>query len=67
MTYIELFSYFRSTATWRVRIALNLKQVPHELNLIWVRDDAYETPEYLALNSHGLVPAMRIGETVIGQ
>lgn len=64
---ITLYSFFRSTATWRVRIALNLKQVPHDLSLVWVRGDAHETPEYRAVNPHGLVPAMRIGDTTIGQ
>ncbi|MCP4390428.1 MAG: maleylacetoacetate isomerase, partial [Gammaproteobacteria bacterium] len=28
---IKLYSYFRSSAAYRVRIALNLKQIEHEL------------------------------------
>ncbi len=67
MAEFELFSFFRSTASWRVRIALNLKEVQHELNFVWIRSGKHEQPEYLAINPHGLVPALRIGNTVVGQ
>ena len=52
-----LHGYFRSTASWRVRIALGLKglaadQVSHHL-----RRGEQRAPEYLALNPQGLTPA----------
>lgn len=67
MGQLDIYSFFRSTATWRVRIALNLKAVDHSLKLVWVRGDAHQTPEYLDKNPHGLVPAMQVGQTVFGQ
>ncbi len=55
---MELHGYFRSTAAWRVRIALGLKgmtaaQVSHHLRKGEQRADAY-----LRLNPQGLVPAL---------
>jgi maleylpyruvate isomerase len=52
-----LHGYFRSTASWRVRIALGLKglafdQVSHHL-----RKGEQRAPDYLALNPQGLTPA----------
>lgn len=53
-----LHGYFRSTAAWRVRIALNLKgvsatQVSHHL-----RRGEHRAESYLAINPQGLVPAL---------
>jgi maleylpyruvate isomerase len=53
-----LHGYFRSTAAWRVRIALNLKglsatQVSHHL-----RRGEHREAAYLAINPQGLVPAL---------
>jgi maleylpyruvate isomerase len=55
---MELHGYFRSSASYRVRIALNLKgltadHIPHHLRKGEQRD-----PEYLALNPQGLVPTL---------
>ena len=62
-----LHGYFRSTAAWRVRIALNLKglsveTVPH--NLVTGTQNA---PDYLKINPQGLVPALILDETDGGQ
>jgi len=67
MADVKLYSFFRSTATWRVRIALNLKKVPHDMAMVWVREDAHEHPDYRAINPHGFVPAMQVGEQSFGQ
>jgi maleylpyruvate isomerase len=53
-----LHGYFRSTAAWRVRIALNLKglgatQVSHHL-----RRGEQRAPAFLALNPQGLLPVL---------
>ncbi|MEN5115286.1 maleylacetoacetate isomerase [Brevundimonas diminuta] len=53
-----LHGYFRSTASWRVRIALGLKgleavQVAHHL-----RKGEQRAPAYLALNPQGLLPSL---------
>lgn len=60
-----LHGYFRSTAAWRVRIALNLKgvaatQVSHHL-----RRNEHRAPSYLALNPQGLVPALETDDGAV--
>jgi len=55
---MKLHGYFRSSAAYRVRIALNLKglgaeHLPHHL-----RKGEQRAPAYLALNPQGLVPAL---------
>ncbi len=57
---MQLYSYFRSSAAYRVRIALNLKgldygQVP--VNLVRAEQKA---EDYTALNPQGLVPALAL-------
>ncbi len=64
---IRLHGYWRSTASYRVRIALGLKgisftQVSHDL-----RKGEQSAREYLALNPQGLVPALETEDGVLGQ
>ena len=54
-----LHGYFRSTASWRVRIALNLKGLVAEQVFHHLRKGEQRAREYLALNPPGLVPAVR--------
>lgn len=59
---MKLHGYFRSSAAWRVRIALNLKglsvaHVSHHL-----RHGGQHAPGYLALNPQGLVPALELDD-----
>jgi maleylacetoacetate isomerase len=57
---MELFTYFRSSAAYRVRIALNLKGIkadPHCVHL--VKDGGQQhKPEFKAVNPQGFVPAL---------
>jgi maleylpyruvate isomerase len=57
---MELFTYFRSSAAFRVRIALNLKGLeaePHCVHL--VKDGGQQhKPEYRKVNPQGFVPAL---------
>ncbi len=57
MTY-KLFSYFRSSASYRVRIALNLKQIDYELIPIHLRHGEHQSSDYRSRNPQGLVPAL---------
>src|SRR4029453_14116126 len=55
---MKLFDYFRSSAAYRVRIALNLKGVAPERAFVHLRRGAHREDEYLALNPQGLVPSL---------
>jgi maleylacetoacetate isomerase len=55
-----LYDYFRSSAAYRVRIALNLKDVDYESRQVDLRGDAQKSDEYRALNPQGLVPMLEI-------
>lgn len=64
---MRLHTYFRSSAAFRVRIALNLKglkaeHVPHDL-----RQGQQGTPGYLEVNPQGLIPALETEDGVLTQ
>jgi maleylacetoacetate isomerase len=60
MTRPILHDYFRSSAAYRVRIALNLKGVDYESRQVDLRGDAQNDSEYRTLNPQGLVPTLEI-------
>ncbi|MDH5433568.1 MAG: maleylacetoacetate isomerase, partial [Gammaproteobacteria bacterium] len=66
---IKLYSYWRSTAAYRVRIALNLKQVSYSLVPVNLIKDGgeHKKPEYLQKNPQGLVPLLDDDGKLIGQ
>ena len=57
---MKLYTYFRSSAAFRVRIALNVKGIAYEPACINMRPPAadHRAPEFLAVNPLGLVPAL---------
>jgi len=57
---VKLFGFFRSSAAFRVRIALNLKGLAYEDAFIHLRRGDQRGMEYLAVNPQGLVPALDI-------
>ena len=62
-----LHGYFRSSAAYRTRIALNLKGVDYEQHDIDLRTGAQRSEAFLKLNPQGLVPALEVDGTVITQ
>jgi len=64
---MRLHGYFRSTAAWRVRIALNLKGLATEHVFHHLRHGEQRAPEYLRLNPQGLVPALETDGAVLTQ
>lgn len=66
---MKLYSYFRSSATYRVRIALNLKGLPYDYAPIHlVRDGGQQlSAEYRAVNPDGIVPSLVSGGDVLTQ
>jgi maleylacetoacetate isomerase len=63
---MKLYGYFRSSAAFRVRIALNLKGLDYESAFIHLRHGDQRAADFLAVNPQGLVPALEIdGHTLI--
>ena len=58
---MKLHGYFRSSAAYRVRIALNLKGIEVEHAAHRLRQGEQRSAEYLALNPQGLVPTLELG------
>ena len=58
---LVLYSYFRSSAAYRVRIALNLKNLDYTIHPVHLLENGGEQnhSEYLAINPQGLVPAIQ--------
>jgi len=64
---MKLYTYYRSTAAFRVRIALNIKGVAFESISKHLRNAEHRTSEYYKLNPQGLIPALEDGGDVIAQ
>lgn len=66
---MKLYSYFRSSAAYRVRIALGLKQLPYDLVPIHLVNNGGEhrSPEYMALNPQKMVPLLQDEDATIPQ
>ncbi len=64
---VILHGYWRSSAAYRVRIALNLARISYQSIEVNLLDEAHKSREYLALNPQGLVPALEIDGHVLTQ
>ncbi|VDO47903.1 unnamed protein product [Heligmosomoides polygyrus] len=61
---LVLFSYWRSSCSWRVRIALNLKKLAYEYKTVnLLSPDALKAAEFLAVNPAAKVPALTVDGT----
>lgn len=57
---VTLFDYFRSSAAYRVRIALGLKQIAFETVPVSLADGEHKAEAYRARNAQGFVPMLDI-------
>lgn len=62
---VKLHGYFRSSASYRVRIALNLKGLSADHLSHHLRKGEQRDPSYLAINPQGLVPTLQGDEGII--
>jgi maleylacetoacetate isomerase len=64
---MQLYTYFRSSAAYRVRIALNLKGLRREDVVVRFQDEEQRGEAYRRLNPQGLVPTLVDDGAVLGQ
>ena len=64
---MKLHTFFRSSAAFRVRIALNLKGLTYEPIVKLLGKGEQRSPDYLAMNPQGLIPALETAEGVLSQ
>lgn len=63
----KLYTYFRSSAAFRVRIALNLKGLAYEAEFVHLAKGEHRKPEYAAINPQGLVPGLQVDGHLLTQ
>ena len=64
---MRLYTYFRSSAAFRVRIALNLKGVDYEPQFVHLAKGEHLQPAYRAINPQGLLPALEVDGALLAQ
>lgn len=64
---MKLYGYFRSSASYRVRIGLNLKGLPAEQAPVNLLRDEQKSAAYTAVNPQQLVPALAVDGAVLTQ
>ena len=64
---MKLYGYYRSSASYRLRIILNFKGLDWEYQAVNLLEGEQKTGEYRAMNPLGLVPVLDTGETALAQ
>lgn len=64
---LKLYHYFRSSTSYRVRIALGIKGIEFETQHINLLQSEQRSPEYLAINPLGGVPALEDNGFILSQ
>ena len=67
MSEVVLYDYWRSSASYRVRIALNLAGIAYRSVHVDLLKKEHKSPEHLRRNPQGLVPALEIDGVVFTQ
>lgn len=66
-TNFVLHSYWRASCAWRVRIAMNLKNIPYKINAVNVLKSEQKSDEYSKVNVFGKIPCLEFDQIVDNQ
>lgn len=61
-----LYTYFRSSTSWRVRIVLNYKKIPFDCKFVHLVKGEQSSPDYLKVNPNGVNLLVIVGSSLIG-
>ena len=64
---MKLYGYYLSSNVYRARVALNLKGIAYEDEIVDVLKGDTASPGYRALNPQGKIPALKDGDVVVTQ
>ena len=64
---MELFHYWRSSASWRVRWGMELKAIPHTKTAVNLLEGEEKGGSYLAKNPAGYVPCLEVDGNYLGE
>lgn len=64
---MKLYGYYRSSASYRLRIILNIKELHWDYRTVSLLEGEQEAAEFKAMNPLGLVPVLDTGEAVLAQ
>ena len=59
---MKLYTYFRSSAAFRVRIALNLKRLKYEPVFVHLAKGEHRQPQYAQVNPQALLPTLELDD-----
>jgi maleylacetoacetate isomerase len=59
---VKLYTYFRSSAAFRVRIALNLKGLSYQPVFVHLAKGEHRKPEYSSVNAQALLPTLELDD-----
>ena len=63
----KLYDYFRSSCSYRIRIALNLKGISYDIIPVSLLKHENDEPPYLEINPQGLVPTWQDDTLILSQ
>ncbi len=64
---MDMYGFWRSQATFRVRVAMNLKGLPYTERPVDLDNGAQDAPAFRTINAMGSVPALMIGDVAVTQ